>query len=415
MKLSYSLTLLLAGVAPFACAADVAVPSAAAPTPAELSIQKAQAQIAKQPDHVPFHNQLAMAYARRARETSDVQYYEKAENELKLSFQLAPDDFEARKVQTWLLLGRHEFAKAREAALALNKQKPDDVTVYGYLADANAELGNYDQAVEAVQWMLNLRPGNVAGLTRAAYLRELHGDIAGAAELMQMAYDSTPYQQSEDRAWLLTQLSHLQLLAGDLPEAERFAQAALSLFPKYHYALAALAQVRIVQQRFDDAAALLEQRYAAAPHAENLFALAQAETLAGRVSQADSHFKEFERQSLRESAIGDNSNHELMAYYTDFAHQSNKALEIAQRELIRRRDVHTLDGYAWALAGTGAYKQAELEMQKAMAWGVQDPVILYHAAMIAQALHHDSQTRQLLSSAASRGSVDAARQLAQLN
>ena len=100
---------------------------------------------------------------------------------------------------------------------------PDDVMVYGYLADANTELGNYDAAVKAIQWMLNIKPGNIAGLTRAAYQRELHGDISGAMELMQMAYDATPYQEFEDRAWILTQMSHLSLVGGDLPKAESFA------------------------------------------------------------------------------------------------------------------------------------------------------------------------------------------------
>ena len=161
----------------FVIAAAVAAVPSQAQTPAEISINRAQAQIAKQPEHVPYYNALAMAYARRARETSDVAFYAKAEETLKKSFELAPDNFEGLKTQAWLLLGRHEFAKAREVAMKLNKEIPDDVTVYGYLVDANAELGDYKEAVDAAQWMLNIRPGNVAGLTRAAYLRELHGDF----------------------------------------------------------------------------------------------------------------------------------------------------------------------------------------------------------------------------------------------
>src|ERR1019366_8887692 len=262
--------------------------------------------------HVPYYASLAMAYARRARETSDVAYYAKAEETLQRSFKVAPDNFEALKVQAWLLLGRHEFAKALEAASALNKRVPDDVTVYGYLADANAELGNYDAAVKAAQWMLNIRPGNVAGLTRAAYLRELHGDLTGAMDLMHMAYDSTPFQEAEDRAWLLTQIAHLQLLSGNLTEAETYATGALGLFPNYHYALGTLAQIRTAQNRYDDAVALLEKRYAAAPHAENLFALAEALDRAGRKDDAAKDFAEFEQKSLKESNITDNSNHELI-------------------------------------------------------------------------------------------------------
>jgi hypothetical protein len=59
--------------------------------------------------------------------------------------------------------------------------------------------------------MLDIRPGNVPGLTRAAYLRELFGDVDGSIELMEMAYRQTPPNELEDRAWILTQLAHLRL------------------------------------------------------------------------------------------------------------------------------------------------------------------------------------------------------------
>jgi tetratricopeptide (TPR) repeat protein len=357
-----------------------------AATPAEMAIEKAQAQSAKKPDYVPYYNTLAMAYARRARETSDVQYYAKAEETLKRSFALAPDNYEGLKTEAWLQLGRHEFAKALETANKLNKKTPDDVTVYGYLADANTELGNYPEAIAATQWMLDLRPGNVAGLTRAGYQRELHGNLSGAIELMHMAYGSTPYGETEDRAWLLTQIAHLNFVNGDLSKAEQSATSALNLFPNYHYALGALAQVRIEQKRFDDAVTLLRQRYGTAPHAENLYALAEALELAGKTEESKKAFAEFESKSLAETNLADNSNHELIAYYVDHAHQPQKALEIAKRELARRKDVFTLDGYAWALAANGEYESANIEIHAALAGGVKDPRILYHAARITELL-----------------------------
>jgi tetratricopeptide (TPR) repeat protein len=356
---------------------------ASAETPAEVSIRKAQEEIVKKPDHAPYYNALAMAYARRARETSDVAYYAKAQEAVRKSLAIAPDNFEARKVEAWLLLGNHEFAKALEAATRLNKRAPDDVTVYGYLVDANAELGNYDAAVSAAQWMLNLRPGNVAGLTRAGYLRELHGDFAGAVEVMQMAYDSTPYQESEDRAWLLTQIAHLHLAAGDLAQAEKYASGALELFPDYHYALGTLGQVRMAQKRYAEAAALYRKRYAAAPHAENLFALGEALHAAGARPEAAEAFAEFEKKALKESALADNANHELAAYYTDYAGRPEDALRITEQELARRHDAYTLDAHAWALAATGDYARAHAEMAKALAWGLKDAKALEHAREIA--------------------------------
>jgi tetratricopeptide (TPR) repeat protein len=363
-------------------------------TPAETAIEKAQADIAKHPDHAPSYNVLAMAYARRARETSDVQYYAKAEETLKRSFALAPDNYDGLKTQAWLELGRHEFAKALATATKLNLKVPDDVIVYGYLADANTELGNYKEAVAAAQWMLDLRAGNIPGLTRAGYQRELHGNIPGALELMQMAYGSTPSAESEDRAWLLTQMAHLSLISGDLSKAESYASGALTIFPGYHYALGTLAQVRIAQKRYDEAVTLLRERYAGAPHAENLFTLAEALELAGQTDEASKAFAEFERKSLAETNIADNSNHELIAYYVDDAHQPEKALEVAQREIARRRDVFTLDCYAWALAANGDYAAANAQIQKALQVGVKDPKILAHAGFIAQHLSETAQAER---------------------
>lgn len=368
-----------------------------AATPAETAIEKAQAEIAKHPDHAPYYNVLAMAYARRARETSDVQYYAKAEETLKRSFALAPDNYDGLKTQAWLELGRHEFAKALETATKLNHKAPDDVIVYGYLADANTELGNYKDAVAAAQWMLDLRAGNIPGLTRAGYQRELHGNLPGALELMQMAYDSTPSAETEDRAWLATQMAHLSFIMGDLAKAEAYANRALDIFPDYHYALGTLAQVRIAQKRYDEAVTLLRKRYSGAPHAENLFALAEALELAGQSDESSKAFAEFERKSLAETNISDNSNHELIAYYTDHAHRPEKALEVAQREVARRHDVFTLDCYAWALAANGEYEGANAQIQKALQVGVKDPKILVHAAFIAEHLSQTAKVQKSIS------------------
>jgi tetratricopeptide (TPR) repeat protein len=336
-----------------------------------------------------------------------VAYYTKAEETLKKSFAIAPDNFEGRKVETWLALGRHEFGKALEMAKKLNQRMPDDITVYGYLTDANVELGNYKDAVAAAQWMLNLRPGNVAGMTRAAYLRELHGNLSGAFSAMKTAYDATPFEQTEDRAWLLTQLAHIDLLDGDLANAEMYAKGALGLFPGYHYALGVLGQVREAQKRYDEAAELFDERYQAAPHAENLYALAEARELAGMHDQAAADFRKFEELALKESALADNANHELIAYYTDVANEPAKALDIASREEARRHDLFTLDSHAWALAATNDYQAADAEIHQALATGVKDANILYHAGAIALHLNRPEEARSYLEQAASHYSRQA--------
>jgi tetratricopeptide (TPR) repeat protein len=352
-------------------------------SPAQRSIAQAQKLIDKKPTNFEAYNALALALSRRARETSDVSYYAHAEEALNRSFAIAPGNYDGEKIRVWLLLGKHEFAAALDAATRLNRKVPDDVMVYGFLTDANVELGNYEDAEKAAQWMLDLRAGTVPGLTRAAYLRELFGDIDGALELMEMAYGSTPPSELEDRAWILTQMAHLNLATGRTEESEMYSEQALTLFPGYHYALGNLAKVRLAQHRYDEAIRLLRQRYEAAPHAENLFEIAEALKMAGRNDEAQTAFAEFERKSLLESSRADNSNHELVFYYTDRAGDPARALEIAKSEIARRHDLHTLDAYAWALYKNGEVGDARKQIEAALGVGVREAKLFYHAGEIA--------------------------------
>lgn len=354
----------------------------AAQSPAEMKIEGAKKSIAANPKSWRAYDDLALALARRARETSNPDFYAQAEEALKKSLELQPGNFEAERLRIWLVLGRHEFAQARELARKLNKRSPDDILVYGFLVDANAELGNYKEAEEAAQWMLDMSPGAVAVLTRAAYLRETFGDLEGAIELMGQAYSGTPWAEKEDRAWILTQIGHLQTQAGKLPAAEKVLSDALGLFPDYHYALGALATVREVQGRYADAVELLRKRYATAPHPENLFSLAEAMEKAGMKEEADAAYRKFEAGARKEMGMGDNSNYELIEYYLGAGRNPEEALRVAKLEMSRRQDVHTRALYAQALRATGDVEEARRQMAEVIATGTRDPKVVAQARLL---------------------------------
>src|SRR5258708_5217098 len=200
---------------------------------------------------------------------------------------------------------------------------------------------------------------------------------------MDMAYQSTVPTETEDRAWILSQMGHLRFVAGKTDEADNIFKQALIIFPGYHYALGNLAKVRITQRRFDDAVVLLQQRYQAAPHAENLYDLAEALKLAGREDRAKKAFAEFETKSLAESVRKDNSSRELVFYYADYANQPARALEVAKQEFAWRHDVYTLDAYAWALHVNGQDAEARKQIETALTVGIRDAKMLDHAGEIA--------------------------------
>jgi tetratricopeptide (TPR) repeat protein len=244
--------------------------------------------------------------------------------------------------------------------------------------------------------MLDRRPGNIAAYTRAAYLRELFGLVPGAIELMTSAYQRTPPNELEYRAWILTQMAHLHLSTGNIESAEMLLDEALRVFPDYHDTLAKLAEARTAQQKHSDAVDLLRKRFEAAPHPENLFTLAVALKRAGRSEEAEKAYADFERSARSEMQNVDNANLELIAYYADHAAKPEKALEVARIEIGRRKDVFTRDAYAWALFNNGRLAEARKEIESAIAIGIRDAKILYHAGAIASALKDSSAAAKYL-------------------
>jgi len=79
---------------------------------------------------VQAHNELALAYILRARETADLTYLEDADAALTQGLKQEPESFSLQKTQVVLMLSRHEFSQARERATILNHRMPDDVTTY---------------------------------------------------------------------------------------------------------------------------------------------------------------------------------------------------------------------------------------------------------------------------------------------
>lgn len=351
-------------------------------TPAQRAIEAAAAAIAGEPNAADGYTALAFALARRARETADGDYYARAEEAVQESLVRAPNNLGALKARTWLLLGQHDFAAARDLAEMLRERAPDDVQVYGFLTDAYAELGYYAKAEEACDWMLKLRPGAVPALTRAAFLREIYGDTDGALAAFSQALAATAPTMGEDSAWILTHISLLDLKRGRVAEAERAAIEALALFPDYHYALAALARVKTAQGRHAESAALYRQRYDQAPHPENLFDVANALSLAGEADAANAAFREFEEKALAESMNVDNANRELVAYYLERADRPEEALRIAAMTFERRQDAFTRATYAAALHANGRTKEALKEVETIEALGLKDPKVLAQVAMI---------------------------------
>jgi tetratricopeptide (TPR) repeat protein len=378
-------------------------------TPAEASVSEALKTISANPALPAPYNVLAMALLRRARETSDASYIQEAEDAVRKSLQLAPDNFESQRTQVSVLLAKHEYPAALEEARILNKRIPDDVMTYGLLTVANAEVGNYDDAEKAAQWMLNLRPGNLPALVNTAYLRELFGDPEGAYEVLDLALQSTAPTETEQRAWILTRMAHMRLISGNADAANSLLQRSLETFPGYREALGGLAQVRLAQKHYDEAITLLKQSEPTPGRAASLYSLAEALELAGRTNDAKQAFQEFEVRAEAESVGKDNANRELIFYYADDARKPALAIQLAKQELAWRHDVYTLDAYAWALHVNGQDTEARKQIEAALAIGIRDAKMLRHAGEITLKLGDVAAAQRYLQQSAELKAADSDR------
>jgi tetratricopeptide (TPR) repeat protein len=139
-----------------------------------------------------------------------------------------------------------------------------------------------------------------------------------------------------------------------------------------------LARVRLAQGRRAEAVRLLRDLVKTAPQPRHLYLLAEA---TGETADAEA----FEKAALACSSSPDNANRELALYYAERAAQPARALEIARRESRRRHDPYTLDALAVALFAAGATREARSAMDRVVAAGTKDPLILQHAARIGTA------------------------------
>ncbi len=358
-------------------------PSIVSKTPAEIRIDQAKTAIQQNPKKADGYAALAGALLRRELETSDPKYRREAESAIEKALGTEADHFEALKARTMVLLRDREYSKAQDLARKLNKRTPDDVPTYGLVAEASVALGDYKEAEEAVQWMLDMRPGNVPAYLEGATLREMFGEIDGARDFLSQAYQRIRPEEVEERASVLLRLSHLALLNNNPVSADRLVEQARKLFPAYPAATLQLARVRMAQKKYAEAADLFRQVNTIVPRTEYLFNLADALDKGGNAQEASATFAEFEKKAIAESELADNANRELIRYYLDGSKNVPEGLRLAKKEASVRHDSYTLDLYAWGLYANGRKAEAKTQSDRAVAVGLRDPDVLAHARMIA--------------------------------
>jgi tetratricopeptide (TPR) repeat protein len=290
---------------------------------------------------------------------------------------MQPNEPAALLLRGHVLHQMHRFGEAEAIARRLVATR-EFVLDFGLLGDALMEQGRVAEAAEAYQKMIDLKPF-YQSYTRAAHVRWLRGDLAGAIEMMRAAVKAASLRDPESIAWAHSRLAFYELQRGRLADAGRMADASLRSVPDYAAALLARGRIQLAQKKPAEAVETLTRAARLNPLPEYQWALADALRLVNRADEAAA----IEHQLVQGGAAADPRT--LALYLATRRDSGGTAVHLARRELEKRADVFTLDALAWALASRGELQEASTLMTRALAEGTEDGRLFVHAAAIAAA------------------------------
>jgi tetratricopeptide (TPR) repeat protein len=341
----------------------------------DQEIARLQAEARKAPDPSRPLERLGWSFVQKARVSFDPGFYKLAESCALCSESRNPGRADAILLRGHVLDSLHRFKEAEAIGRELVARRGMHFD-FALLGDALMEQGRLDEAVEAYQKMIDLKPGPQS-YSRAAHVRWLKGDLDGAIEMMTMAARATDPRDAESAAWTHTRLALYGLQAGDTRSAETACQAALQLQSDYAPALLAKGRVLLAEGKSGEAVDHLKRAADLNPLPEYQWTLADALRAEKRADEA----RVVEADLKARGAASDPRTFAL--YLASRGDQVEAAVRLAQQELDSRKDIFTLDALAWSLAAAGRSAEARVAIKQALAEGTKDARLFYHAGRIA--------------------------------
>jgi tetratricopeptide (TPR) repeat protein len=364
---------------PFTIAPALGVAGAPSTTADGLArrIADMESRLSARPDDVGAAVLLADALIRQTRVTGNAGLTLQAERVLANAFREDPANYDVLRMQGSLYLSQHRFADAVAVAEKCRAMRPSDSVNYGVLGDAHLELGDYDEAFDAFDRMMQLRPG-AASYARVAYARELQGDLTGALKSMRLAAEASEGGDLEAIAWYHSQVGELYLKLEKPAEAIREFSTASSAFPGHPFAVIGYAKALEMTGQRAQARALLEDLVRKSPTPD-------VHARLGDLLAAEDRAKEATRQyALAEAAWRSDAPEpkNLARFLAERGERPDEAVTIAEEAVKVRHDIFTQDALAWAYFKAGRIEDARRTIRLALRTGTKDRDILRHAEVI---------------------------------
>lgn len=337
-------------------------------------------KIIADPANADAYINLAEVFINEARITGEHgHYYPAALSMLDtvLAKNLKSDDLKFRALATkaGVQLSLHQFHEALQTgqgALAIN---PYNAQVCGVLVDAHVELGEYDQAVVMADRMMSIRP-DLRSYSRVSYLREIHGDVPGAIQAMEMAVQSG-HPALEETAWATLTLGGLYERYDDPNKALTAYKAILANRPNHPFAIGAMGNIYLKEKKYEQAEALLDEAMAIIPEVGFYIDMATLYQQTGRTEETNQLVDEILVMLQDDLESGHNMNLELANVHAHFKNDYNTALQFALTEYnIRPTNIDVNRQLALLYSEMGDWEKASEHAEIAAATHSKHPELL---------------------------------------
>lgn len=343
--------------------------------------QRARARLAADAADAPAAIRLAEVLLRKARVETNAGHAIEAERVLQAVLRAEPGEYSALKALGAVYLSQHRFAEAADVAKRAIAVNDRDAWNYGVLGDAYVELGRYDDAFEAFDTMVRLRP-DAASYARVAYAHELQGRLNEALRHLQMAVEATGAHDPESIAWHHAQVGNILLQMGRIDAASREFARAQHVFPGHPYARTGLARIAAARGEYTRALGMYRGLLAEAPTPELAVTVGDLLARTGDAAGAEAMYAQAETLEREGWKSEEPQPAALARMLAERGRNIPEAVMLAEEAARNRSDIFTMDALAWAYFQAGRLQEAEAASVQARRTGTVDRRILCHAAAI---------------------------------
>jgi tetratricopeptide (TPR) repeat protein len=360
-----------------------------------------QTRVDGDPHDFVSRTQLASALLTRARATHNIPDAITAGDEIDQVLTVVPDDISALLVKSNAVTFVHNFPVGLRYAEKVLAKDPTHKVAIAMVGDAYFELGDLDRAGELYDRLAQRVGVSPEVSARRARLAHARGDDTASLAFAEQAIREAVDQQlaPTDSTYYTTLLAELQRGFGRYDDAAASFQRVLDVRAEDGPAIEGLAKVEAARGDLDASERLWSRsgRLIGAPDFHVLSALGDIAHARGD----DARARDLWNQALVAvtslppvQAVG--FQRDVSRFRASHGLDVAASLRLAEADVKLRQDGFAHDTLAWAQLANGKVPEARANSDAALATGVRDAGVYYHAAEIAAAQGDTARAREFV-------------------